>query len=243
VNGDIAVVPHGISHRISSDPSVISASLSDLSVQRITKRFTICTYGDGDELTTLICACLKFTHPGANSLISLLPQTLLMKAANNRAVEWVQKTVGFMAAEARDLHPGGETVLTRMADILVIHVIRSWVEENPEERSTLHAAFHDPRIGRAITLIHTNPDKEWSVGSLANSVGMSRSSFSARFSSLVGEPVMEYLSAWRMHLALEYLQDRNKSLEEIAALLGYGSSAAFSKAFKRSLGGTPGSFR
>ena len=158
-------------------------------------------------------------------------------------MEWLYGTLRFMAVEAANLRPGGEAILTRLADILVIHAIRSWIEQRPEQQAGWLSALRDPCISRALGLIHQTPQKNWTVDSLAKAVGMSRSAFSERFSRLVGEPAMHYVSKYRMHLAVDYLKQGDRGLEEIAFRLGYQSVEGFSRAFKRSRGLAPGSVR
>jgi transcriptional regulator GlxA family with amidase domain len=99
-----------------------------------------------------------------------------------------------MAAEARVLQPGGETIITRLADILVIQAIRSWLAEDPAAQTGWLGALHDKQIGHAILLIHRHPAAAWSVASLAKEVAMSRSAFAARFKELVGESPMRYVT-------------------------------------------------
>jgi AraC-like DNA-binding protein len=158
-------------------------------------------------------------------------------------MEWLFGTLRFMALEAANLRPGGEAILTRLADILVIHAIRSWIDQSPEEQAGWLSALRDPFISRALGLIHQAPEKSWTVDSLAKAVGMSRSAFSERFSKLVSEPVMSYVAKYRMHLAVNYLKQEDRGIEEIAFRLGYKSVEGFSRAFKRSRGVAPGSAR
>jgi transcriptional regulator GlxA family with amidase domain len=100
-----------------------------------------------------------------------------------------------MAVEAREMRPGGETVVTRLSDILVIQAIRSWIAKDPAARTGWLGALQDRQIGRALALVHRDPAYPWTVESLANEVAMSRSAFAARFTSLVGEPAMHYVAA------------------------------------------------
>ena len=145
-----------------------------------------------------------------------------------------------MAAEARERRPGGETVITRLADVLVIHAIRGWIEQDSAAQSGWLAALRDRQIGRALTLIHRDPARPWTLGLLASEVAMSRSAFAARFSELVGLPAMQYVARWRMHLATTWLRDNDTGLGELASRFGYRSEAAFSRAFKRVVGMSPG---
>lgn len=146
-------------------------------------------------------------------------------------------------AEARELRPGGETVITRLADILVIQAIRSWIERDPAAQTGWLGALQDRQIGRAIAAIHREPARPWTVSTLAAEVGMSRSAFAARFTQLVGEPVMHYLARWRMHVAMNWLREETFGVGEMASRLGYRSEAAFSRAFKRFIGVSPGAAR
>jgi AraC-like DNA-binding protein len=134
-------------------------------------------------------------------------------------------------------------VITRLADILVIQAIRAWIERDPAARTGWLGALRDPQIGRAITLIHREPARDWSVASLAHEVAMSRSAFAARFTELTGEPPMHYVARWRMYTALTWLGEEDAGLGELAARLGYQSEAAFSRAFKRVIGVSPGAAR
>ena len=158
-------------------------------------------------------------------------------------MEWIQSTLRLMAAEARELRPGGETIITRLADILIIQAIRSWMAEDPSAKTGWLGALQDKQIGYSIVLIQRDPAREWTVASLADEVAMSRSAFAARFKELVGESPMQYITHWRMNVALTWLQEENLSLGELAARLGYRSEAAFSRAFKRFIGVSPGAAR
>jgi AraC-like DNA-binding protein len=155
----------------------------------------------------------------------------------------MQSTLRLIAAEAQTLRPGGEAVITRLSDILVIQAIRSWIENDPAGQSGWLGALQDPQIGRAISLVHRDPARAWTVASLARELAMSRSAFAARFTQLAGEPVMRYVTRWRMHVALDWLREDGVSVAELASRLGYESEAAFSRAFKRTIGVSPGAVR
>ena len=110
-----------------------------------------------------------------------------------------------MAAEAAQLRPGGETVLTRLADVLVIQAIRAWLASDPGGHTGWLGALRDPQIGRALALVHRDPARDWTVAALAVECAMSRSAFAARFTELVGEPAMQYVTRWRMQAAVHEL--------------------------------------
>jgi AraC-like DNA-binding protein len=242
-SGDLALVPHGAGHLLASEPGAPAVGLFDLPHEYLSERYEVLRQGGGGAPAGLLCAVVRFDHPAARQLVALLPRVLVVDAADSAQAEWLQGTLRFMATEARAPRPGGETVITRLADVLVIQVIRSWIEHDPAAQTGWLGALRDPQVGRAIALIHRHPARPWTVASLAAEVAMSRSAFAARFAALVGEPPMRYLARWRMQVALGWLKEDGAPVGALARRLGYDSEAAFSRAFKRFAGVPPGAAR
>jgi AraC-like DNA-binding protein len=241
--GDLALVPHGEGHRLASGPGVAAAKLFDLPREQVSERYEVLRHGGGGAATSLVCGAVRFDHPAAHHLVELLPRVISVEASSSPQMDWIQSTLRLMAAEARELRPGGETVITRLADILVIQAIRSWIDQDPAAQTGWLGALQDKQVGRAIALIHRDPARPWTVASLAAEVAMSRSAFAARFTELVGDPAMRYVARFRMHLALSWLKEDDAGLGDLASRLGYRSEAAFSRAFKRFIGVSPGAVR
>jgi AraC-like DNA-binding protein len=241
--GDLALVPHGEGHRLRGEPGDPTVRLFDLPREQVSERYEILRHGGGGAPTSLVCGAVRFDHPAAHHLVKLLPRLICVDAARSPHVEWTQSTLRFMAAEARALRPGGETVITRLADILVIQAIRSWIDQDPAAQTGWLGALQDKQLGRAIALIHRDPARTWTVAALADEAAMSRSAFAARFTERVGEPAMHYVARWRMHVASSWLREDDAPLAEVASRLGYQSEAAFSRAFKRFIGVSPGAAR
>jgi AraC-like DNA-binding protein len=241
--GDLALVPHGQGHQLMSAPGTPSRQLFDLPREQLSERYEILRHGGGGAATRMVCGAVRFAHPAAQHLVQILPRTIIIDAWSSPQSEWLQSTLRLLAAEAQELRPGGETVITRLADILVIQAIRLWMAGDPAAQTGWLGALQDKQIGRALLLIHRNSAEAWTVAALAAEVGMSRSAFAARFSALVGEPVMHYVTGWRMRVALMWLKEDNAPLGDIALRLGYQSEAAFNHAFKRFMGIPPGSVR
>ena len=241
--GDFVLVPHGQGHILASEPDVPADQLFDLPREQVSDRFEILRHGMGGAAVGVVCGAVRFDHPVARQLIAMLPRTICIDAANVPQTDWMQSTLRFMAAEARDLRPGGEAVITRLADILVIQAIRAWIEKDPAAQTGWLGALQDRQIGRAIALIHREPARTWTLASLAAEVAMSRSAFAARFTELVGVSAMYYVARWRMQVALTSLKEQDVGLGELANRLGYQSEAAFSRAFKRFMGVSPGAAR
>jgi AraC-like DNA-binding protein len=240
--GDFALVPRNDGHRLTSQPGLTAPRLLDLPRELISERYEVLRHGGGGATATLICGVVRFEHPAARRLIELLPSVVSVDAGAPQ-MEWMHSALRLMATEARTLLPGGETVITRLADILVIQAIRAWIAQDPAAQRGWLGALQDPQIGRALALIHRDPARPWTVASLAAEVAMSRSSLAARFTELVGEPVMRYVARWRMQLALTQLRDDDATLGCLASQFGYQSEAAFARAFKRALGVSPGRYR
>ncbi len=244
--GDLALVPHGAGHRLMDAPETKAAPLFDLPRELLSERYEVLCHGGGGAPATMICGAVTFDHPAALRVIELLPRLIVIEASGEPTpqTEWIRDTVRFLMAEAKAMKPGGDTVISRLADILVIQAIRSWLAEHPDARKGWLGSLQDKQIGHAIALIHRDPVRPWTVASLAEAAGMSRSAFAARFQEQVGETPIHYVRRWRMHVALDWMKgERAVPLSEIAERLGYESEAAFNRAFKRCLGMTPGRAR
>lgn len=238
--GDLALVPHGEGHVLRSEPGVPAPGILDLEREQVSERYEILRHGEGGAPTTLVCGAVRFDHPAAGNLLEILPKVIHIEASHSPQMDWMQSTLRLMSAEAEELRPGGEAVITRLADILVIQAIRSWIETDPAAQTGWLGALQDRQIGRAISMVHRDPARPWTVASLAAGVAMSRSAFAARFTELLDEPAMQYVTRWRMHVALNALQAERATVAELANRLGYRSEAAFARAFKRVIGVPPG---
>jgi AraC-like DNA-binding protein len=237
--GDLALVPHGDGHPLRSEPGAPAPNILDLELERVSDRYEILRHGGGGAPTLLVCGAVRFDHPAARNVVEILPRTIHVEGTG----DWLQATLRLMAAEARELRPGGEAVITRLGDILVIQAIRHWIETDPAAQTGWLGALQDPQIGRAIALIHREPAREWTVASLADELAMSRSAFAARFTELLGEPAIRYVTRWRMHVALNALREDGATVAQLAHRLGYRSEAAFARAFKRVVGVPPGAVK
>lgn len=242
-SGDLALVPHGEGHQLVSEPGATATGLFDLPHEYLSERYEIVRHGGGGTPTSLICGAVRFDHPAAHHLIAHLPRLISVEAWHSSEREWWPGMLSLMAAEARQPRLGGEAVITRLADILVIQAIRAWLARHPAAQTGWLGALRDTQIGHSMARIHREPERPWSVASLAATVAMSRSAFAARFTTLVGEPPMHYVARWRMLVALTRLKEDGAVVSELAGQLGYQSEAAFSRAFKRFMGVSPGAVR
>lgn len=240
--GSLVLIPRGKMHKLRGKPGDKTTKLEDIAVERIGDRFETMHFGGGGQTTHVTYYGVRFDPYLADRLLRLLPDMLHLRTQVDDG-SWLQSTIRFIAQEARQRLPGSETVVTRLADILVIQAIRAWIESVREEEHGWIAALHDRQIGKSMSLMHRRPERDWRVHSLAQETGMSRSAFSARFADLVGEPPMQYLTGLRMQLAHRELRETSDTLARIAERVGYQSEPAFNRAFKRVMGMPPGAVR
>lgn len=240
--GSLVLIPRGNAHTLRAKPGDRATALEDIPVELIGDRFEKMRFGGGGQQTNITYYGVRFDPYLATRLIKLLPDVLHLRtlADNNR---WLESTIAFIAEEASAQSPGCETIITRLADILVIQAIRTWIDTVREGERGWIAALHDRQIGAAMSLMHRHPEHSWTVASLAREIGMSRSGFSARFTEMVGEPALNYLTDLRMRMAQRDLHNTQDSLAIIAERVGYQSEPAFNRAFKRVVGIPPGRVR
>jgi AraC-like DNA-binding protein len=198
-------------------------------------------YGGGGAPTTIVCGSFSFDRLSLRPITQLLPSFILIKADQARTLA-LHNTVQALASEMAEQAPGSGVVATRLAEVLFIQILRAHIASEPEHNKGWLRAVFDPQMGTALSAIHDRVDTPWTVESLADSAGMSRSGFAARFKELLGQTPLEYVTGWRMQKAMQLLEQRDKKLIDVARLVGYESDAAFSKAFKRVVGANTGEY-
>lgn len=241
--GTFALVPHGRGHAIRSGPRVAAPNVLDLPHLEETERYAMLKHGGGGARTTLLCGVVRLDATVGAALESVLPPMLRVDGRETSTAGWFDTLLSMMAAESRRLRPGGEAIVTRLADVLVVQCLRSWLDADPNARKGWLGALRMPRVGSALAAMWKEPSRPWTVAGLAKVAAMSRSAFAAHFEEVVGEPPMRYLGRVRMQLAADALATHQASVGEVADRTGYQSEAAFSRAFKRFTGTSPGAVR
>lgn len=238
------MIPHGQGHRVVHEPGADAPDLFGLDRVMISERYEVLRIEGGGERCGMMCGAVCFEDAVARRLVGLLPRTLTVGAggagAGDAAVARMRGMLEMIAAEVEVMRPGGETIVARLADILIIDAIRHWVATDERARVGWLGALQDGQIGRALSAVHREPGRAWSVAELAEAVAMSRSAFAARFSELVGQTPMQYVREWKMSQATAWLRGGDVTVSEIAYRLGYESEASFSRAFKSVAGVAPG---
>jgi len=198
-------------------------------------------HGGGGAPTTIVCGSFSFDRASLKPITQLLPNFILMKAEQARTLA-LHITMQALASEMAEQVPGSEIVANRLAEVLFIQILRAHIASGPKHNKGWLRAIFDPQMGTALSAIHDSVSTPWTVESLAEAAGMSRSAFAARFKEILGQTPLEYVTEWRMQKAMQLLEQRDKKLIDVARAVGYESDAAFSKAFKRVVGANPGEY-
>lgn len=199
--------------------------------------------GEGSDVTTLICGHFQYNQEIAHPLFSSLPPLIHISATRQSDINWFT-TASELAVQisAGDAGTGKEAIIDRLAETLFIQALASYFD-SLEDASSFLAAIQDRNIGLALKSMHSELTHDWTLTELASIASMSRSVFSEKFNKLVGEPPIVYLARWRMLKARELLVTTDFPLNRISDMVGYKSEFAFSKAFKKLTGTTPGAVR
>jgi AraC-like DNA-binding protein len=239
--GDIVLLAHGDTHVLSTEvgmrnpPNIAMYRQPDDG--RLPSRISV-----GAETGSpghFVCGFLACDSRPYNPLLTALPRMLRISDHGSGALGGY-----FRAALAESKgRMGGECMLGRISELMFVDVVRRYIETLPEERTTWLSGLRDPYVGRALTALHDDPARDWTLEALAQVAALSRSAFAERFVQFVGQPPMQYLANWRMQLATNYLRAGTESVASVANRVGYDSEAAFSRAFKKALGAPPSEWR
>jgi AraC-like DNA-binding protein len=240
--GDIVVFPHGDPHAMSSAPGL--RATADIALYRRPRDgqlpFTIAVGGSDVDSARFVCGFLACDARPFNPLLSALPRVIHIAGTAGGAIgAFVQVAL----AEAKERRPGGECVLGHLSELMFVDVVRRYLATLPADQTGWLAGLREPYVGRALAAMHRSPDKDWTLDSLAREAGLSRTALAERFTQFMGQPLMQYLTKWRMQLAANHLRSGTDTVAAIAGRVGYESEAAFSRAFKKALGTSPSQFR
>ncbi len=196
---------------------------------------------DGSD-TVMIGGGFDVYGSPADFLFEAVPRVIHIPAGEPSA-HALRLSLSLMDSELASGGIGYEAATRRLADLLLIHALRAYTARTDTSRSAWLSGLSDPRIGRALGLMHGEPGRYWTVAELAKAVGMSRSAFAEHFARKVGLPPLGYLTRWRLERACTALRTGLRPMADIAQEAGYGSESAFGLAFKRRFGISPGRFR
>jgi AraC-like DNA-binding protein len=240
--GELVLLPHNDVHSFGSDLDGPLLPAHEVVQPPQAGGIARAAYGGGGERAQIFCGFLG-AETTFDPLRSALPPLLKLDVRSTASGDWIETSFRFAASEIAAGRAGSTTVMAKLSELLFVEAVSRYVASLPEERQGWLAGLRDRHIGHALALLHARPAHAWTAESLAVEVGMSRSAFAERFTSLVGQPPMQYLTLWRMHLAAQRLREGHGSVAQIGFGVGYESEAAFSRAFKREFGSSPGGWR
>lgn len=241
--GDILIKPHGDGHTVmnGTPPEIVDSSVV---LQRILAGdLSTVQLGGGGEVTEFVCGYFGCERHAARLFLVGLPTIIKFNVRSDAAGRWLENSIRHLLDEASAGRPGRMALLSKMADALFIEALRRYMEQLPAEANGWLAGARDRVVGAALALMQRQPSHPWSVAELAVRVGASRTSLADRFVQFLGEPPLRYLARWRLQLAARMLETTQRTTLNVAIDVGYGSEAAFNRAFKREFGVAPGQYR
>jgi AraC-like DNA-binding protein len=247
--GDILVLPHGDAYAMSTAPSAqggpdrteVLTFMRQMAAGQLA--IAIREGGGGRERLGLVCGFLGCDVRPFNPLLAALPPLLHVRRGPGWAGDPLGQLIDFTITESRERRPGGECVRLRLSELMFVEVVRRHLATRPAEQTDWLAGLRDPMVGRALGRLHERPAHPWTLAGLARDVGASRSVLADRFAHFVGHPPMQYLTRWRIQVAARLLAEGTAKVSAVAREVGYDSEAAFSRAFKRAAGASPGAWR
>lgn len=240
--GDVTLIRAGVGHSIADTLHTPARPFAE-AIAEMPRRLREHARAPTGETTRVLCAKYLFQNEPQHPLTRLLPPCIHLRSESASRHEPLQLLLQVLRHEAGASAAGSELVVPRLVDSLLVFVMRAWLDEQPLDAGGWFGALRDPAVSRALSVIHARPAEPWSVETLGREVAHSRATFARRFSELVGEAPVAYLTRWRMCLTAKLLTDSQLSLEQIAPKVGYETAAALSKAFRRIHGEAPGRYR
>jgi AraC-like DNA-binding protein len=237
--GDVIAFPQGDAHVMSSGRGVrVGPGVNTSAPARYPH--TVLLGDQGPRVTSFVCGFLGCDRRPFNPLLASLPRRMHMRGMSNA---WHGTFTRQLTEESRLGRAGSDLVLTRLAELMFIELLRRYLDELPPGQTGWLAGLRDEVVGRALSLLHGRPGHPWTLADLAREAASSRSNLAKRFALFVGEPPMQYLTQWRMQVAANLLAQSGAKVATIGAEVGYDSEAAFSRAFKKATGLAPGAWR
>ena len=246
--GDVAIVrgpdPYGFADDPSTAPQAVihpgqRCTTPDGVDLHETMHLGVRSWGnDSDGSSVMLVGTYESSNDVSERLLAALPPVVLLRAA-----DWTSPLVPVLADELAKDEPGQTAVVDRLIDLLLVAALRAWFARPEADPPAWYVAQRDPIVGKAIGMLHNHPAQPWTVGSLAAEVGVSRATLARRFTDLVGEPPMSFLTGWRLTLAADLLREPGSTIAAVADQVGYGSPYALSIAFKRAYGVSPKAHR
>ena len=241
--GDIVIFPHGDAHLLGNGSPEKPVDSFKTFAKNLTQGLKLVRFGGGGEITRFVCGFMACEPRLSEVFLAGLPKMLKVHVANEPSGQWLENSIRFSVGEVNGSNAGSGLVLAKLSEVLFVETLRRYINALPPDQTGWLAGARDPIIGQALALLHKEPATPWTISNLARRVGLSRTRLAERFRHFLGESPMAYLAQWRLKLGAEILQSTEDSVAEVAAAVGYGSEAAFNRAFKREFDCPPAQFR
>ena len=240
--GEVVLLPRNDVHMLASSSGLAPVNAFDLLQPSSGGGLARINHGGGGETTHLVCGFLS-SEDIYNPLIAALPRMLKLDVRQGTSRDWVDASVRFAAEELTQGKFASSSVMSRLSELLFVEAVRQYAATPGDQDAGWLKGLEDPRVGRALALIHRSISSPWSAEALAREVSMSRSAFVHRFTTLMGMPPIRYLTLWRLQTAKLHLRETQKTIAQLSHIVGYESEEAFSRAFKREFGLPPARWR
>jgi AraC-like DNA-binding protein len=229
-------------HTLGSDVSLKPQGGKDLVGLRAGNLMSV-RHGGGGALTRFVCGYVACDKRICQPLIGCLPPMFSVGIGADSTSAWLTHLLQVGVQESLAQRPGARSLLAKISELLFVEAMRRYAASLPSEQKGWLAGLRDPYVGKAVGRLHADVARAWTLDVLASEVGLSRSALSERFSDLIGEAPMQYLTRWRMALAARALRTQSDLIARVAERCGYESEAAFNRAFKREFGAPPAAWR
>ena len=242
--GDAVILPradvHSLGDRADGVPTPASALYGNTPLSQLPHHLQ---WGGDGPRTRILCGFLGYERAAFTPLFDALPSLFRVRLGAGGSEPSLDAMLRYIENEVLASRPGSASLRVRMAELLFVESLRRHMADLPPEGSGWLAAVRDPLVGRALSLLHMAPQRPWNIERLARETATSRTRLTDRFNRVLGEPPMQYLTRWRMFLAARRLRESRDSVATVAEAMGYESTAAFQRAFKRLMGATPAQWR
>lgn len=242
--GDLIIITRGASHVLSFPHDVESPTLDQVVEQSGFNGRGALVHGgsESDAETQLICGHFSFVASAHHVLLDALPQYIHIKDYGEISPDWLDATLRIIGSETEYQRLGSDLIALKLSEVIFMQALRHYLNGEGRLQSGL-AGLCDERLRASLEAIHRDPARRWSVDELAGAAGLSRTVFARRFSSLLGQTPLAYLTSWRMQLARQMLLETRLPIIEVAMRSGYQSEASFSRIFRREFARPPAEFR
>ena len=242
--GDILIVPHGDPHILGNGPPIKAGGPRTSAGTKFSLKVSkFPEWAEVGRLTKFVCGYMSCDPQLSRVFLGALPPILKVNIRDDASGQWLENSIRYSVDNVDASRPGGEAVLAKLSEVLFVETLRRYIALLPPEQTGWLAGVRDPEVGKALALLHRQPAHPWTIASLANEVGTSRSVLAERFRRYLSETPIAYLTRWRLQLGAQMLTSTSSGVAHIAAEVGYESEPSFNRAFKREFGLPPAQFR